>query len=63
MGWFINKPSKSFTLSFRRTLFLLNWVKAIRKLMNAGELKAERIELFEKCWYLKTDSITLINAH
>ena len=27
---------------------MLNWVKANRKRMNAGELKLERIELFEK---------------
>ena len=27
---------------------MLNWVKANRKLMNAGELKLERVALFEK---------------
>ena len=27
---------------------MLNWLKANRKAMNAGKLKAERIELFEK---------------
>jgi len=27
---------------------MLNWVKANRKLMNAGELKPERIEKFKK---------------
>ena len=27
---------------------MLNWLKATRKKMNAGALKAERIELFEK---------------
>ena len=27
---------------------MLNWVKANRKLMNAGELKPERVALFEK---------------
>lgn len=27
---------------------MLNWVKANRKRLNAGELKAERVELFEK---------------
>lgn len=27
---------------------MLNWVKANRKLMNAGKLKVERIEAFEK---------------
>lgn len=27
---------------------MLNWLKANRKLMNAGELKPEREELFEK---------------
>ena len=27
---------------------LLNWVKANRKKMNAGELKAERVEKFQK---------------
>lgn len=27
---------------------MLNWVKANRKLVNAGKLKAERIEMFEK---------------
>ena len=27
---------------------LLNWVKATRKRMNAGELKADRVELFQK---------------
>ena len=27
---------------------LLNWLKATRKKMNAGELKEERVELFQK---------------
>ena len=27
---------------------MLNWVKASRKKMNAGELKHERVEMFEK---------------
>lgn len=27
---------------------LLNWMKATRKKMNAGELKPERVELFQK---------------
>ena len=27
---------------------LLNWMKATRKRMNAGELKEERVELFQK---------------
>ena len=27
---------------------LLNWIKATRKKMNAGELKEERVELFQK---------------
>ena len=27
---------------------MLNWLKASRKKMNAGELKPERVELFEK---------------
>ena len=27
---------------------LLNWLKATRKKMNAGELKEERLELFQK---------------
>ena len=27
---------------------MLNWVKANRKAMNAGKMKAERIEAFEK---------------
>lgn len=27
---------------------LLNWMKATRKKMNAGELKAERVGLFQK---------------
>ena len=27
---------------------MLNWLKATRKKMNAGELKEERVELFEK---------------
>lgn len=27
---------------------MLNWVKATRKKMNAGELKPERVEKFEK---------------
>ena len=27
---------------------VLNWVKANRKRMNAGELKSERVKLFEK---------------
>ena len=27
---------------------MLNWVKANRKLMNAGEMKLERVALFEK---------------
>lgn len=27
---------------------LLNWMKATRKKMNAGELKEERLELFQK---------------
>lgn len=27
---------------------ILNWLKANRKRMNAGELKAERVELFQK---------------
>ena len=27
---------------------MLNWVKANRKRMNAGSLKAERLELFQK---------------
>lgn len=27
---------------------LLNWLKATRKKMNAGELKEERVELFKK---------------
>ncbi len=27
---------------------MLNWCKANRKKMNAGELKPERVELFEK---------------
>lgn len=28
--------------------YLLNWLKATRKKMNAGELKEERLELFQK---------------
>ncbi len=28
--------------------YMLNWVKANRKRMNAGELKAERMEMFKK---------------
>jgi hypothetical protein len=27
---------------------MLNWLKATRKKMNAGELKKERLELFQK---------------
>lgn len=27
---------------------MLNWVKANRKLLNAGELKSDRVEMFEK---------------
>ena len=27
---------------------ILNWLKATRKKMNAGELKEERVELFKK---------------
>lgn len=27
---------------------MLNWIKATRKRMNAGELKEERVELFQK---------------
>jgi hypothetical protein len=27
---------------------MLNWVKANRKVMNAGKLKADRVEKFEK---------------
>ena len=27
---------------------LLNWLKTTRKKMNAGELKADRVELFQK---------------
>ena len=27
---------------------MLNWLKATRKRMNAGELKADRVELFQK---------------
>lgn len=27
---------------------MLNWLKANRKKMNAGELKAERVDLFQK---------------
>lgn len=27
---------------------MLNWLKANRKKMNAGELKAERVEMFQK---------------
>ena len=27
---------------------MLNWLKATRKKLNAGELKPERVELFEK---------------
>ena len=27
---------------------MLNWLKATRKKMNAGELKADRVELFQK---------------
>ena len=27
---------------------MLNWVKATRKKMNAGELKEERVEMFQK---------------
>lgn len=27
---------------------MLNWLKATRKRMNAGELKADRVEMFEK---------------
>ncbi len=27
---------------------MLNWVKANRKVMNAGKMKAERVKLFEK---------------
>ena len=27
---------------------MLNWVKASRKLINAGKMKAERVEMFEK---------------
>ena len=27
---------------------MLNWLKVTRKKMNAGELKAERVELFQK---------------
>lgn len=27
---------------------MLNWLKANRKKMNAGELKADRVELFQK---------------
>ena len=35
---------------------MLNWVKANRKRMNAGELKPERIELFEKLLALAEDN-------
>ncbi len=31
---------------------MLNWVKANRKRMNAGELKPERVELFNKLMVL-----------
>ena len=27
---------------------MLNWVKANRKVMNAGKMKADRVEMFEK---------------
>ena len=27
---------------------MLNWLKATRKRMNAGELKADRVEMFQK---------------
>ena len=27
---------------------MLNWIKANRKVMNAGKMKAERVEMFEK---------------
>ena len=27
---------------------MLNWLKATRKKMNAGELKEERVEMFQK---------------
>ena len=27
---------------------MLNWLKASRKLINAGKMKAERVEMFEK---------------
>ena len=27
---------------------MLNWLKASRKLINAGKMKAERLELFKK---------------
>ena len=27
---------------------MLNWVKANRKVMNAGKMKPERVEMFEK---------------
>ena len=45
---------------------MLNWLKATRKRMNAGELKENRVELFQKLLefgekYKKGESVSVIN--
>ena len=35
---------------------MLNWVKANRKRMNAGEMKPERVDLFEKLLALTNEN-------
>lgn len=35
---------------------MLNWVKANRKRMNAGEMKPERVDLFEKLLALANEN-------
>lgn len=35
---------------------MLNWVKANRKRMNAGEMKPERVDLFEKLLALEDEN-------
>lgn len=39
---------KEFPISSFEEHDMLNWVKANRKVMNAGKMKAERVEKFEK---------------
>ena len=41
---------------------MLNWVKANRKKMNAGEMKEERVELFEKLLAL-TEKYKRVNQY